>query len=128
VLWTELEKIEEAREKTLDDEYQKHLVDEHVDVLATNSGQERFLRNMALVALASRLAHALRQMARHAELFIKRREGRYGASKSSEFERIWAEYFERFGIDVENSGRVGFVESMVEARNRIVHAGGEANT
>ncbi len=33
-----------------------------------------------------------------------------------------------FGIDVKNSGRIAFVEGMAEARNRIVHAGGEANT
>ena len=125
---TELGRIEEAIKKPLDDEYREHLVDEHVDVLATNSGQERFLRNMALVALASRLAHALRAMARSAELFSKRREGRYGTNKASEFERLWAEYFERFGINVENSGRIAFVKSMVEVRNQIVHAGGEANT
>jgi hypothetical protein len=124
---TELEKIEEAMKKPFDDEYQEHLVDEHVDVLATNSGQERFLRNMALVALASRLAHALREMARTAELFSKRREGRYGSRNDSEFERLWAEYFERFGSDVKNSGRAAFVKSMVEVRNQIVHAGGEAN-
>jgi hypothetical protein len=123
---TELGKIEEAMKKpSFDDEYHEHLVDEHVDVLVTNSGQERFLRNMALVALASRFAHALREMARTAELFSKRKEGRYDGK--NEFERLWAEYFERFGVDVKNSGRIAFVKSMVDVRNQIVHAGGEAN-
>ena len=39
----ELGEIEKALKKPLDDEYREHLVDEHVDVLATNSGQERFV-------------------------------------------------------------------------------------
>jgi hypothetical protein len=91
---TELGKIEEALKKPFDDEYHEHLVDEHVDVLSTNNGQERFLRNMALVALASRLLHALREMARAAELFCKREKGRYKGS--SEFQRLWDEYYCRF--------------------------------
>lgn len=66
---TELAKIEEWMKKPASDEYQQHMVDEHVDVLATNAAQERFLRNMALVALASRLTHSLRTMARSAEAF-----------------------------------------------------------
>jgi hypothetical protein len=123
-----LGKIEEALENPhFDDDHREYLVDEHTDVLVTQGGQERFLRNMALVALASRLAHALREMARLGT-FSKRRDGRYGRSKASEFERLWAEYSERFGIDIANSGRADFVESMVGARNRVVHAGGEANT
>jgi hypothetical protein len=124
----ELREIKEAMEKPLDDEIQEHLVDEHVDVLATNSRQESFLRNMALVALASRLTHALRNMARSAESFSTRKR-RYGTKGMSEFSRLWAEYQERFGIDfVANKDRVAFVETIREVRNQIVHDGSEANT
>lgn len=66
---TELTAIETALKKATDEEAQEHLVDEHVDVLAQALSQERFLRNMALVALASRLTHVLRKMARTAEHF-----------------------------------------------------------
>jgi hypothetical protein len=63
----ELADINKAREKATDYEVQDHLVDAHVDVLATGLSQERFLRSMALVALASRLLHTLKKMARLAE-------------------------------------------------------------
>jgi len=96
-----LSKIEAALENpNFDPEHADYLVDDHVDVLATNGGQERLLRNMALVALTSRLSHALRSMARYAEVFSRRNTGRYGPKGTSEFRRIWIEYFERFGIDV----------------------------
>jgi hypothetical protein len=124
----ELDDIEEARKKPVAYEYQEHLVDEHVDVLATNSSQERFLRNMALVALASRLTHALRNMARSAELFNARKK-RYGKKSMSEFDQLWAEYHERFGIDFDaDKDRIAFVNTMREVRNQIVHDGSEANT
>src|SRR5579859_5983607 len=71
---TELSTIQSCLDKAAEDEYQQHLVDEHVDVLATNDDQERFLRNMALVALASRLTHSLRKMARSAENFCPRKK------------------------------------------------------
>src|SRR5258708_5333906 len=123
-----LDEIEKALKKPLDDEYQEHLVDEHVDVLVTNSGQERFVRNMALVALASRLTHALRNMARSAELFSARKN-QYGTKSMSEFDQLWAEYQERFGIDFDTSkDRIAFVNTMREVRNQIVHDGSEANT
>jgi hypothetical protein len=125
---TDLAQIETALDKATDAEYAQHLVDEHVDVLATGSNQERFLRNMALVALASRLTHALRSMARSAESFSARKK-RYGNSSMSEFDRIWEEYRDRFGIDfVRNAHRIGFVDTMREVRNQIVHDGSEANT
>jgi hypothetical protein len=125
---TELKKIEEAMKKPCDDEYQEHLVDEHVEVLVTGSNQENFLRNMALVALASRLTHALRNMAKTAETFSPRKK-RYGMKHMSEFNRLWVEYHERFGIDFEaNKDRIAFVKTMQEVRNQIVHDGGEANT
>jgi hypothetical protein len=125
---TELAKIEDWMKKPASDEYQQHLVDEHVDVLATNDGQERFLRNMALVALASRLTHSLRTMARSAEAFSPRKK-RYGQKNMSEFMRLWVEYKERFGIDFDdNASRIAFVEHLREVRNQIVHDGSEANT
>jgi hypothetical protein len=60
---TELAKLEAEMQNSLDDEYHQHLEDEHGVVEARNSSQEQFLRNMALVALTSRLTHALRKMA-----------------------------------------------------------------
>jgi hypothetical protein len=124
----ELDEIEEARKNPLDDEYREYLVDEHVDVLATNSSQERFVRNMALVALASRLTHALRNMARSPELFSDRKK-QYGKKNMSEFDQLWVEYQERLGIDFNtNKHRIAFVKTMREVRNQIVHDGGEANT
>jgi hypothetical protein len=110
------------------EEYQEHLVDEHVDVLEQITSQERFLRNMALVALASRLMHALRKMARSAETFSPRKK-RYGNKHMSEFGRLWIEYTERFDIDfVRNAERIAFVEPLRRVRNQIVHEGSEANT
>jgi hypothetical protein len=124
----DLANIKAAIEKSQDTEYQHYLVDEHVEVLETNSQQERFLRNMALVALASRLTHALRTMSRSSESFSPRRK-RYGSKNMSEFSRLWVEYAERFGIDFSaNADRVEFVETMREVRNQIVHDGAEANT
>jgi hypothetical protein len=49
--------------------------------LKKNSRQERFLRNMTLVALPSRLAHALRNMTGSAESFSARRKEGYGHRK-----------------------------------------------
>lgn len=124
----ELSKIQSSLDKATDDEYQQYLVDEHVDVLATNDGQERFLRNMALVALASRLTHALRKMARSAENFCPRKK-QYGTKSMSEFARLFVEYTERFGIDFQSeAARIAFIEPMREVRNQIVHDGSEANT
>src|ERR1700676_715473 len=99
---TELAKIEKWMKKPASDEYHQHLGDEHVDVLATNDGQERFLRNMALVALASRLTHSLRTMARSAEAFSPRKK-RYGQKNTSEFTRLRVEYKERFEIDFDTN-------------------------
>ncbi|MDA1349728.1 MAG: hypothetical protein O3A47_12830 [Chloroflexi bacterium] len=92
----ELTAIETTLKKTTDDEAQEHLVDEHVDVLAQELSQQRFLRNMALIALASRLTHALRRMARTAEHFRPRTKRAYGRSSDSEFEQLWKEYTDRF--------------------------------
>jgi hypothetical protein len=122
----ELANIKKALEKATDYEVQDHIVDAHVDVLATGSSQERFLRNMALVALASRLVHSLKKMARLAEHFSRSTHDYKG---KSEFLRLWAEFGARFSIDFKaHADKIAFVEPMVKARNQIVHEGAEANT
>ena len=125
---SDLAQIEGALEKAHDDDHQQHLIDEHVDVLETNSSQERFLRNMALVALASRLTHSLHGMAKSAESFSTRRK-RYGDSKKGEFAQLWTEYKERCEINLEgeHKERIAFAETLRVVRNQIVHNGGEAN-
>lgn len=126
---TELASIKAAIEKSNNDEANEHLVDEHVDVLETNSRQGQFLRNMAVVALSSRLTHALRNMTKSAESFAPRKKGGYGYRGMSEYKRLWMEYTQRFGIDFDaNVDRVAFVEPMREVRNQIVHEGGESQT
>ena len=122
----ELADIKKALDSASDDEAQEHLVDAHVDVLATGLSQERFLRNMALVALASRLLHTLKKMARLAEHFCPSTRDYKG---KSEFLRLWAEYEARFSINFKaHADKITFVEPMALVRNRIVHAGGEANS
>jgi hypothetical protein len=85
--------------------------------------RERFLRNMAFVALTARLTRALRNMARSAESFCKRKK-QYGYHGMKEFDRLRLEYTERFGIAF-SADRITFVETMREVRNRIVHDGPE---
>lgn len=83
---------------------------------------------MALVALSSRLTHALRNMTKSAELFSPRKT-RYGNKSMGEYRCLWLEYAERFGIDFNsNANRIEFVETMRVVRNQIVHDGAEANT
>ena len=123
----DLASLENVMKTVTDDDYHEHLVDEHVGVMSQYRDQERFLRNIALVALASRLAHTLLKMARTSE-FLKPREGPYGERGDSEFDRLWKEYAERFGLDFDtNAARIAFTEPMQKARNLIVHNGGEAN-
>jgi hypothetical protein len=87
------------------------------------------LRNMALVALSSRLTHALRNMTKSAESFSPRRKEGYGHRGMGEYRRLWLEYSERFGIDFSaTADRTAFVETMRDVRNQIVHDGAEANT
>jgi len=125
---TDLADIKAAIEKSHDPVAQEHLVDEHVDVLETYSRQEQFLRNMALVALSSRLTHALRNMTKSAT-FSPRKKNGYGHRGMSEYKQLWMEYAERFGIDfTANANRIAFVEPMREVRNQIVHEGAEAET
>jgi hypothetical protein len=121
----ELATIKKALDKATDDDVQEHLVGAHVDVLATGLSQERFLRNMALVALASRLLLTLKKMARLAEHLCPSTHDYKG---KSEFLRLWAEYAARFSIDFKaHADKIAFVEPMAMVRNKIVHAGAEAN-
>ena len=69
---TELAKIKAAMDRLLITNHHPYIQDEYGDVLLTNISQERFLRNMALVALASRLTHALRNMSKSGESFSPR--------------------------------------------------------
>ncbi len=124
---TELADIEKAISDAINPDYQQHLAEEHADVLALNVDQETFLRNMALVALATRLTHALRYMARSSETFVERKK-RYGTRGMSEFDCLWAEFAERFGIDfTQHAEKIDFVNTLRNVRNQIVHDGGEAN-
>jgi hypothetical protein len=91
--------------------------------------QRRFLLNMAVVGLASRLTHALRQMARAAETFSPRKKS-YGSDgkDNSEFGRLWVEFRERFDLDVRaDPNRIAFIQPLRDVRNQIVHDGGVAN-
>jgi hypothetical protein len=121
---TELAKIKAAME-TADDESHPYLEDDYGDVLLTNISQERFLRNMAIVALASRLTQALRSMSKPGDSFsprTKEHKKRYKKTKLSEFQRLWLEYGERFGIDfAAHRDRIAFVDVMNDVRNQIVH-------
>ena len=81
-------KIESALEKAAGGDYE-HLADQQYQLHMYHSDQERFVRNMAVVALASRLTHSLREMARSAETFSSRKK-RHGGTDKSEFQRLWA--------------------------------------
>jgi hypothetical protein len=118
--------IEKARAKATGPDAVERLIDAHVDVLATGAAQERFLRNIAVVALSSRVLHSLTKMARVAEHF---RPSTHNYKGKSEFLRLWAEYEARFSIDFEaHADKIAFVEPMVRVRNQIVHEGAQANT
>ena len=86
--------------------------------------QERFLRGMGLVALISRLIHALNVMARSAEkLGARNKDGYQG---DDEFKELWNEYKQRFGITF-GPQHIQFIAPLRKARNMLVHKGGEAN-
>lgn len=119
-------------DKTTDSEHHYYLQEEYGDVLLTNISRERFLRDMALVALASRLTHAVRNMSKSADSFsprTKEHEKRYKKTHLSAFQRLWLEYGERFGIDFAvHKDRIAFVDVMNVVWNQIVHEGAEAQS
>jgi hypothetical protein len=127
---SDLAKVKAAMDKTDDPDHHFYIQEEYGDVLMTNISQGRFLRNMALVALASRLTHSLRNMSKSAESFnprTKEHKKRYKKTHLTEFQRLWLEYSERFGIDfVVHKDRILFADVMNDVRNQIVHEGAEA--
>jgi hypothetical protein len=64
-------------------------------------------------------------MARSAETFSSRKK-RHGGTDKSEFQRLWAEYSERFGMNFD-ADLIAFTEHMRAVRHQIVHDGGQAN-
>jgi hypothetical protein len=103
---------------------QERLADEMSDIWGYLADQERFLRNMGLVALLSRLTHALNKMASDAEIFAPRDKDGYAGG--DEFKKLWNEYRTRFGIAF-SAKYIQWVDPLRVARNQIVHKGGEAN-
>jgi hypothetical protein len=121
----ETDKEFDAYLKTATGEASDHAVDMQVAAWSTLGEQNDFLRNMSLVALLSRLTHALHQMARTADTFAPRDPKGHGKSGDDEFKKIWAEYQERFTIKF-SPRFIQFVEPLRKARNKVVHNGGEA--
>jgi hypothetical protein len=119
----EMQKIEAFIEKA-SPENAERLAEDHANLCAELADQERFLRNLSLVALFSRLTHALHKMARTAETFAP--INAKGYEGDNEFKKIWREYRERFGIDF-GAKYIQFIEPLRNARNMIVHNGGDAN-
>jgi hypothetical protein len=104
------------------------LDDEYVETLSTHSDQAKFLRNNSLVALVSRLQAAFLMMVRDARLFVASTPPRNRADRfkdKGEWGAILNNIEQRYGIDFPNAV-TDFLWPMVEARNRIVHHGGEA--
>jgi hypothetical protein len=119
-------KLEETIKKATG-EHAEFLVDSHVELSVDYAEQQRFLWNMAFVALATRLIHALRKMLRSAELFWPRNK-QYGDTSMSEILRLWTEVGERCGIDIAaNADKIAFATPLNDVRNQIVHDGGDAN-
>jgi hypothetical protein len=102
----------------------EYLAQEQADMWIQLSHQEAFLRNMALVALMSRLTHALFTMLRQTDPWALGDSDAYPAQ--DEFKKIWAAFRARFGLNL-SARYIGWIEPYRRARNRIVHNGGEAN-
>jgi hypothetical protein len=105
-------------------EQEDWIIDDFIDIREDHEDQERFLRNIAIVALLSRLTHMLHALARHGnELAPRDANGYYG---DNEFKELWAEFRTRFGIQLPPK-HIQWIEPFRRARNLIVHHGGEAN-
>ncbi|WP_130422493.1 hypothetical protein [Edaphobacter modestus] len=117
----------ETQIESAHEEYRDYLIDRQGEAFGDHAEQERFQRNMAFVAIATRLIHALRTMLRSAETFFPRKK-KYGDGSMSEIMRLWSEIGERFGIDiVMHADKIAFATPLNDVRNQIVHDGGEAN-
>jgi hypothetical protein len=111
--------------KTAKGEAAEHAVEMQVDSWSRLSEQVDFLRNMALVALLSRLTHALRQVCRQGDIYAPLNPKGYGNPRDDEFKKIWAEFRERFGIEFAEES-VTLIDALRRARNMVVHNGAKA--
>ena len=100
-------------------------IDYFVDIRDEHDQQVRFLRNMAAVALLSRLAHALNKLAKDGDTFAPRDPPGYGRAHENEFRKLWLEFDQRFGVTAP-SQHVKWLKPLIAARIHIVHNGGEA--
>ncbi len=105
------------------------LVRRIADVWLEFADEEKFLRNIGLVALLARLTHALKKMAESADSFVPRKKSSYRKNGDSEFAELFREYNKRFQIDFfeKEQSRVAFIEPLRMARNKIVHEGGRVH-
>jgi hypothetical protein len=105
-------------------EQEDWIIDDFIDIREEHEDQELFLRNIAIVALLSRLTHTLHGFARHGDELAPRDENGYPGD--NEFKELWTEFRTRFGIQVPPK-HIQWIEPLRRARNLIVHNGGEAN-
>jgi hypothetical protein len=105
-------------------EQEDWIIDDFIDIREEHEDQERFLRNIAIVALLSRLTHTLHGLARHGDELAPRDQNGYPGE--NEFKELWMEFRTRFGIQVPPK-HIQWIEPFRRARNLIVHNGGEAN-
>jgi hypothetical protein len=117
-------RLTERYENAKNEEQKDSLIDDHVELRDDHEDQERFLRNIAAVALLARLTHTLNNFARSGEDFVPRANGGYPGE--NEFARLWREYDERFGIKF-NAQHIQWIEPLRKARNLVIHNGGQAN-
>ncbi len=118
-----IEKRYDARLDVATAEEENWIIDDFIDLRADHEDQDRFLRNIALVALLSRLTHTLHQLAWHGESIAPRTATEYQGS--NEFQKLWAEFRTRFGIEV-TPRHIQWIEPLRKA-NLIIHNGGDAH-
>jgi hypothetical protein len=99
----------EPHKASNDPKIQERLHDELERAWMYFGDQERFIRNMALVGLLSLLIQTLKEMARAADVFVKRNKSSYRKNGDSEFVEIWREYTRR---------AVKYVEGPYDTRMR----------
>jgi len=88
----------DLRLKGATQEQEDWIIDDFIDIRADHEDQQRFLRNIAIVVLLSRLRHVLLQFARHGDEIAARSDS--GHPGENEFQQLWAEFRLRFGIQV----------------------------
>lgn len=107
-------------------DYRSWLEDSCAELWAERSDQERFFRNMATVAIATRLIQTLRKLLSAAEIYKFRKPCK--DTSKSEIMRLWTELGEHFGLDIAaNQEHIAFAAPLNDVRNQIVHDGGQAN-